>query len=142
MTVKRENVSFWAASVIEEGLERKKSKGEFHLEKRPACPEPTGISIRRVCTHSVLQHVQATSVGGAKKGKHGMGAGEREGRREGGMSAFLLTGACVGRDRIKTNDATETQKGGSLGFKGKQVFSGALRLHGFVFPLKNDIQFI
>lgn len=36
-------------------------------------------------------------------------------------SAFLLMGACVGRDRIKTNDATETQQGGSLGFKWKQT---------------------
>lgn len=67
MTVKRENVSFWAASMIEEGLERKKSEGEFQVEKRPACPELTGISIRRVCTHLVLQHVLATSVGGEKK---------------------------------------------------------------------------
>lgn len=50
------------------------------------------------------------SVGGAKKKKKNMEW--TRGRKK--KSAFLLTGACVGRDRIKTNDATETQQGREL----------------------------
>ena len=39
-------------------------------------------------------------------------------------SAFLLTGACVCRDRIKTNDATETQAAVRAGVGGEWGMEG------------------
>lgn len=80
------------------------------------CLSRADRNIHPACLHpfSAAKHVQAMSVEGEKKKKN---MEWTRGRKK--KSAFLLTGACVGRDRIKTNDATETQQGGSLGFKGK-----------------------
>lgn len=69
----------------------------------------------------VFAPIQSTSNKHERSEKSNM-----EWTRGGEKSAFLLMGACVGRDRIKTNDATETKKGGRLRFKGKQeTFLGA-----------------